>query len=26
VLGILVYRIRETFASMDVDKLSQLRG
>lgn len=26
VLGILVYRIRENFASMDVDKLSQLRG
>ena len=26
VLGILVYRIRETFASMDMDKLSQLRG
>ena len=26
VLGILVYRIRETFASMDVRKLSQLRG
>jgi hydrogenase-4 component E len=26
VLGILVYRIRETFASMDVNKLSQLRG
>ncbi len=26
VLGILVYRIRETFASMDVHKLSQLRG
>ena len=26
VLGILVYRIRETFASMDVSKLSQLRG
>lgn len=26
VLGILVYRIRETFASMDVDKLRQLRG
>jgi hydrogenase-4 component E len=26
VLGILVYRIRETFASMDVGKLSQLRG
>jgi len=26
VLGILVYRIRETFASMDVDKLSQLKG
>lgn len=26
VLGILVYRIRETFASMDVDKLNQLRG
>lgn len=26
VLGILVYRIRESFASMDVSKLSQLRG
>jgi hydrogenase-4 component E len=26
VLGILVYRIRENFASMDVGKLSQLRG
>lgn len=26
VLGILVYRIRENFASMDVDKLSQLKG
>lgn len=26
VLGILVYRIRESFASMDVDKLSQLKG
>ncbi len=26
VLGILVYRIRETFASMDVHKLSQLKG
>ena len=26
VLGILVYRIRETFASMDVGKLSQLKG
>jgi hydrogenase-4 component E len=26
VLGILVYRIRETFASMDVNKLSKLRG
>jgi hydrogenase-4 component E len=26
ILGILVYRIRETFASMDVDKLTQLRG
>lgn len=26
VLGILVFRIRETFASMDVSKLSQLRG
>jgi hydrogenase-4 component E len=26
VLGILVYRIRETFASMDVEKLSQLKG
>ena len=26
VLGILVYRIRETFASMDVNKLTQLRG
>jgi hydrogenase-4 component E len=26
VLGILVYRIRENFASMDVSKLSQLRG
>jgi hydrogenase-4 component E len=26
VLGILVYRIRETFACMDVDKLSQLKG
>ncbi len=26
VLGILVYRIRETFASMDVNKLSQLKG
>jgi hydrogenase-4 membrane subunit HyfE len=26
VLGILVYRIRESFASMDVDKLRNLRG
>lgn len=26
VLGLLVYRIRETFSSMDVDKLSQLKG
>jgi hydrogenase-4 component E len=26
VLGILVYRIRETFASMDVSKLNQLKG
>ena len=26
VLGILVYRIRETFASMDVSKLSQFKG
>ena len=26
VLGILVYRIRETFASMDVGKLTQLKG
>jgi hydrogenase-4 component E len=26
VLGILVYRIRENFASMDVGKLSQLKG
>ncbi len=26
VLGILVYRIRETFASMDTSKLKQLRG
>ena len=26
VLGILVFRIRETFASMDVSKLSRLRG
>lgn len=26
VLGILVYRIRETFASMDVGKLNQLKG
>jgi hydrogenase-4 component E len=26
VLGILVYRIRETFASMDTGKLTQLRG
>jgi hydrogenase-4 component E len=26
VLGILVFRIRETFASMDVSKLSQLKG
>jgi hydrogenase-4 component E len=26
VLGILVYRIRETFDSMDVSKLSRLRG
>src|SRR5437899_587449 len=26
VLGILVYRIRESFASMDVGKLSQLKG
>ena len=26
VLGILVYRIRETFASMDTGKLSQLKG
>jgi hydrogenase-4 component E len=26
ILGILVYRIRETFASMDVSKLNQLKG
>jgi hydrogenase-4 component E len=26
VLGILVYRIRESFSSMDVSKLSQLKG
>jgi len=26
VLGILVYRIRETFSSMDVSKLNQLKG
>ena len=26
VLGILVYRIRETFASMDTSKLNQLKG
>ena len=26
VLGILVYRIQETFDSMDVTKLSRLRG
>ena len=26
VLGILIYRIRETFASMDTSKLSQLKG
>src|SRR5205807_8492068 len=26
VLGILVYRVRENFASMDVSKLGQLRG
>ncbi len=26
ILGILVYRIRETFASMDTSKLNQLRG
>ena len=26
ILGILVYRIRETFASMDIGKLSQLKG
>jgi hydrogenase-4 membrane subunit HyfE len=26
VLGILVYRIRETFASMDTGKLDQLKG
>ena len=26
VLGLLVYRIRETFASMDVAKLNQLKG
>ena len=26
VLGILVYRIRESFASMDVSKLSRLKG
>ncbi len=26
VLGILVYRIQETFDSMDVSKLSKLRG
>jgi len=26
VLGILVYRIRETFASMDTSKLTQLKG
>ena len=26
VLGILVYRIRENFASMDTSKLNQLKG
>jgi hydrogenase-4 component E len=26
ILGILVYRIRETFASMDTSKLRQLKG
>jgi hydrogenase-4 component E len=26
VLGILVYRIRETFSSMDVGRLSELKG
>ena len=26
VLGILVYRIRESFSSMDTSKLTQLRG
>jgi hydrogenase-4 component E len=26
VLGILVYRIRESFASMDVSRLRRLRG
>jgi hydrogenase-4 component E len=26
VLGILVFRIRETFSSIDVDRLDQLRG
>jgi hydrogenase-4 membrane subunit HyfE len=26
VLGILVYRIRETFESMDVSKMRKLRG
>jgi hydrogenase-4 component E len=26
ILGILVYRIRESFASMDTSKLSQLKG
>ena len=26
VLGLLVYRIRETFSSMDVSKLNELKG
>ncbi len=26
VLGILVYRIRESFASIDVERLNQLKG
>jgi len=26
ILGLLVYRIRETFSSMDTSKLSQLKG
>jgi hydrogenase-4 component E len=26
ILGILIYRIRETFASMDTSKLNQLKG